>query len=196
MSLLRSFFILWLMNYKDVAPTALSLRGKNARQGWEREIKSELLNDITHMTISSSPALRFREFRERAGLTHEEVANSLLISASCIWDIESNDGELSSCYSPSDVQKLCQVLNIRPIELFGGETTGSPISAIELVRLIHEQCHSRGVTLEQFEDKVGWRLSACIEPPEHLLEDITIDGLQWLCRELSLDWRRIILNLG
>ena len=51
-----------------------------------------------------------------------------------------------------------------------------------------------GVTLEQFEDAVGWRLSACIEPPERLLEDMTVDGLQWLCRELHIDWRRVFLS--
>jgi transcriptional regulator with XRE-family HTH domain len=147
------------------------------------------------MATCNSPASRFREFRERAGLTHDQVANGLLISASCIWDIESHDDELSICYSPRDIQKFCQVLGVQPIELFGGETTSSPISAVELVRLIHEQCHSRGITLPQFEDSVGWRLSDCIEPPEHLLEAITIDGLQWLCRELGVDWRRIILGL-
>jgi transcriptional regulator with XRE-family HTH domain len=153
------------------------------------------LKQIIQMATSKSPASRFREFRERAGLTHNEVANSLLISASCIWDIESNDDELSSCYSPRDIQKLCHVLGVRPVELFGGETTMSPISAVELVRLTHEQCHSRGVTLQQFEDSVGWHLSECIEPPEHLFEDITIDGLQWLCRELGVDWRRVLIGL-
>jgi len=49
----------------------------------------------------------------------------------------------------------------------------SPVSADELVQRIHAECRSRGVTLGQFEDVVGWRLSACIEPPEHLLEDMT-----------------------
>ena len=153
------------------------------------------LGHIRAMTSTTSQASRFREIRERAGLTRDEVANTLLISGPSVWDIETHDDELSSCYSPRQVQKLCQVLRVRPTELLGIETTGSPISATELVRLIHEQCRSRGVTLEQFEDAVGWRLSACIEPPEHLLEDITIDGLQWLCRELGLDWQRVILGL-
>jgi hypothetical protein len=109
--------------------------------------------------------------------------------------IESQDDELSSCYSPSQVQRFCSILGIRPIELFGGDFAESPISAVDLVRLIREQCQSRDVTLEQFENAVGWRLSACIEPPEHLLADISIDGLQWLCRELGVNWRRVILSL-
>jgi hypothetical protein len=63
-----------------------------------------------------------------------------------------------------------------------------------LVSRIHEECRLRGITLEQFEDIVGWRFSACLEP-ERLLDDITIDGLQWLCRELHVNWHRVILGL-
>ena len=75
-------------------------------------------------------------------------------------------------------------------------TTSEPVvSAIELVALIREECRKRGVTLEQFEDAVGWRLSQCMDPPERLLEDMTLDGLQWLCRELGIDWHRVILSL-
>jgi hypothetical protein len=87
------------------------------------------------------------------------------------------------------------VLGIRPIELFADDITEPRVSADELVRQIHAECRSRGVTLEQFEDAVGWRLSACIEPPERLREDMTVDGLQWLCRELRVDWRRVLLSL-
>jgi hypothetical protein len=117
------------------------------------------------------------------------------ITSPALWDIESCDNEISECYSPSQVRHFCRVLGVAAIDLFGGEVSGSPISASELVRLIHEQCVSRGVTLDKFEDAVGWRLSACIEPPEHLLEDISIDGLEWLCRELGIDWRRVLLAL-
>jgi transcriptional regulator with XRE-family HTH domain len=147
------------------------------------------------MTNPASTASRFRQFRERAGLTHGEVAASLTVSAPCIWDIESNDDELSSCYSVSDVRKFCKALGVRPIELFGGEAAGPPISAVELVNHIHHHCHSHGITLHQFEDAVGWRLSACMEPAEQFFEGITTDGLQWLCRELGIDWRRVILSL-
>ncbi len=123
------------------------------------------------------------------------AARQMDISSASVWDIESCDDEISKCYSAINVQQFCRVLGVRAIDLFGGEAAGPPISATELVRLIHEQYRSRGVTLEQFENVVGWRFSACIEPPEHLLEGITIDGLQWLCKELGVDWRRVIVGL-
>ena len=147
------------------------------------------------MPATTSPEFRFRELRERAGLSHDEAARQMGISSSSVWDIESCEGEISECYSPTQVRQFCRVLGIRPGELFGVVTMELPVSATELVRLIHEQCRSRGVTLEQFEDAVGWRLSDCIEPPDRMLEDMTIDALQWLCRELGIDWHRVILSL-
>jgi transcriptional regulator with XRE-family HTH domain len=144
--------------------------------------------------ITTAPHIRFREARERLGLSQDELAAQSGISVAGIWDIEAFENDLTCCYSPSDIRKFCRVLGIRPVELFAGEISESAVSADELVRLIRDECHSRGVTLEQFEDAVGWRLSASIEPPGQLLEDMTVDGLQWLCRKLHIDWRRVLLS--
>ena len=142
-----------------------------------------------------APHTRFREARERLGLSPDEVAAQSGVSDAGVSDIEKCEGDLTCCYSPRDVQKFCRVLGIRPVELFGEEISDPAVSADELARRIHEECRSRGITLEQFEDAVGCRLSACIEPPERLLQEMTIDGLQWLCRELGIDWHRVILSL-
>lgn len=139
-----------------------------------------------------APHLRFREARERLGLSPDEVAARSGVTDAGIWDIEAFEGDLTCCYSPRDVQQFCRVLGIRPVELFGAGISEPPISPKELVLLIHTECRSRGVALEQFEDSVGWRLSACMEPPERLLEDMTVDGLKWLCRELRIDWQRAL----
>ena len=117
------------------------------------------------------------------------------ISSPEVCDIESHEDDLTACYSASQVLRFCHVLGIRPGELFSVDNAEPEISAAELVRLIHEQCALRGVTLEQFEDAVGWELSRCIEPPGRLLEDLTIDGLQWLCREVGISWHRVIAAL-
>jgi hypothetical protein len=143
---------------------------------------------------TTAPHIRFREARERLGLSPDELAAQSGVSAAGVWDIEACEGDLTGCYSPGDIQKFCRVLGIRPVELFADEISEPAVSADKLVQLIRDECRSRGVTLEQFEDVVGWRLSACIEPPERLLEDMTVDGLQWLCRELHIDWHRVILS--
>jgi hypothetical protein len=138
-----------------------------------------------------SPRLRFREARERVGLSPDDVATRSGISSASVWDIEMCDGDLTECYSLKELHQFCGVLSIRPIDLFEDNISEPAISASELAGRIHEECRLRDVTLEQFEDAVGWRLSQCIEPPERLLDDMTIDGLQWLCRELRIDWRRV-----
>jgi len=117
------------------------------------------------------------------------------VSSPCIWDIESFEDELTSCYSPCEVRHFCEVLGVRPSELFEVTTTETAVSASELVDRIHGECRKRSVTLEQFEDAVGWELAGSMEPPERLLEGMSLDGLQWLCRELGIDWRRVILSL-
>lgn len=144
-------------------------------------------------TIASN--IRFREARERVGLSPKEVAERSGVPHADVWEIEGLDGDLTCCYSPRQVQQLCSVIGIRPVELFADSVSEPPVSTDELARLIHAECRTRGVTLEQFEDVVGWRLTACIAPPEKLLEDMTVDGLQWLCRELRIDWRRVLLGL-
>jgi transcriptional regulator with XRE-family HTH domain len=135
------------------------------------------------------PRIRFREARERAGLSHDQVAAQcgLPIGAPAVWDIEGCEDDLPN-YSPSEIRQLCNVLGIRPTELFG-ESSEPPLSPPGLAALIRNECQLRGLTLEQFGDVVGWDLSACIDPPEKLVENISIDGLQWLSRELRVDWR-------
>src|SRR5205823_6580763 len=121
---------------------------------------------------TTSITSHFRDLRERAGLSLDEAASQMQVSP---FHIETDDEEFTCSYSPADVQRFCRVLGARPGELFGAQTTQSPISATELVRRIHDEYHSRGITLEEFEDAVGWRLSACMEPPEHLFTEMSID---------------------
>jgi len=125
----------------------------------------------------------------------DEVAAHSGLSAPEVWDIEAHKEDLTYCYSARDLQQLCLVLAIRPIELFGGEVVEPGVSTDELVERIHTECRSCGITPEQFEDVVGYRLSECMEPSERLIEELNIDGLQRLCRELRIDWRRVLLSL-
>ena len=111
------------------------------------------------------------------------------------FHIETTDDDFTISYSPANVRRFCEVLGARPSELFGVGTTEPPVSAEELVSRIHAECRKRGVTLEQFEDAVGWRLGECMDPPERLFEDMSLDGLQWLCRELGIHWHRVILSV-
>ena len=148
---------------------------------------------LSDRMMPDTPAhIRFREARERVGLSQEEVAVESGFPQANIWDIESFEGDLTANYTPRQLQNFCRVLRIHPADLFGKKLTLSSVSPDELVRLIFEELFMRSISLEQFEDIVGWHLRECMNPPERLLEDLTIDGLKWLCRELRLDWRRAL----
>ena len=141
---------------------------------------------------ATAPNLRFREARERMALSPDEVAERSGVAQADVWEIEGLPDDLTCFYSVREVQQLCRVLNIRAIELFGNDISEPEISAEELALRIHDECRSRGVTLGQFEELVGWGLSSYIELPEGLLAEMKIVVLQRLCQELRLDWRRVL----
>jgi transcriptional regulator with XRE-family HTH domain len=144
------------------------------------------------MLEAGSISQRFQKLRERAGLSVEEVATKMNVSP---FHIETSDDEFTCEYSPSDVRRFCQVLGASPSELFGVSTTDEAVSAAELVQYIGAECRKRKVSLEEFEDAVGWRLSQCMSPPDRLFEEMSLDGLQWLCRGLGIHWHRVIMAL-
>ena len=143
------------------------------------------------MPEAGSVSERFQKLRERAGISVEEAAALMNVSP---FHVETTDDEFTCSYSPSDVRRFCQVLGASPAELFGVNITEPAVSVAELVQRIDAECRKRKLSVEQFEDIVGWRLSQCMSPPDRLFE-VTLDGLQWLCRELGIHWHRVILSL-
>lgn len=67
---------------------------------------------------------RFRQLRERADLTVEEAATRMGVSP---FHIETTDDDFTCSYSANDVRRFCQVLGVRPSELFEVRTNAPPI---------------------------------------------------------------------
>lgn len=150
----------------------------------------------SRIVITSAPHIRFREARERRGLSPERFAALCSLHPLDVLEIEGLEGDLETCYTPRQVQRFCEVLGIRPIDLFADTISEASVSADALVQLIYAECRSRGVTLAQFEDVIEWwSLGSILEPPEKLLESMRIGSLQQLCQELHIDWRRVLLSL-
>lgn len=150
--------------------------------------------DTLYPEPPQSPSARFKYFRERAGLSMGEVAEKMgggFIDMG-VWDIEAYDDELFSVYSPRQVLRLSQIINTTPQELMNLHSSEPPVTATELVQFTNRVCVTRGISLDQLEDKVGWHLSRMIEPPELLLQDMSLEGIIDLCKELQIDWVRVI----
>jgi transcriptional regulator with XRE-family HTH domain len=147
------------------------------------------------MPSTNPRAIRFREARERAGLSPAEAATRMGISTPCVWDIETYDDELESVYSPANIQRFCLVLAISPAELFGIQVASPAITIKDLVTLIRDYCQAGGLNIEQFENAAGWHIAASLDDPECFLHDYTIDGIKHICEELKVDWQRFMLSL-
>jgi hypothetical protein len=147
------------------------------------------------MTSGVSTSARFRTAREQAGLSIAETAKRANVSESSIWDLESQDDELTTVYSPVELQRFAAVLGVRPADLLATAQHSDPISISALASAIHERCRERGMKVEQFADGVGWDVTAAVDAPQLLLTDFSIDGVRDICRELGLDWERFISGL-
>jgi DNA-binding XRE family transcriptional regulator len=142
-----------------------------------------------------SIANRFREARERAGLSIAETARRAGISEACVWDLETDDNELTCAYSPADLQRFAAILNIRPAELLGVEMRSDPITAGAIISTVQEHCRTRAMTIDQFCEVAGWDITAAMASPELLLSAISIDGSRDVCRAVGVEWERVISAL-
>lgn len=137
----------------------------------------------------------FRKARELAGLSGRELASLLGTSAAAIRDIEEQDDELFSRYSPLEVGLMASALETSATRLVHCTGDISPVSGAELINRISDQIQKSRETIEAFENRVGWRIDGLLDSPEHLLADLTVDALQWLCEGLKIDWRQVMAGL-
>lgn len=64
---------------------------------------SKLTNSGLIPHPNGAPNQRFREARERLGLSVADAATRCGLPAACVWDIEGYEDELTACYSAADV---------------------------------------------------------------------------------------------
>jgi transcriptional regulator with XRE-family HTH domain len=149
---------------------------------------------IPMKSADSNPG-RFREARERAGMSITEMAMRAGISEPCVWDLESHEDELMVAYSSADLQQFAAILNVRAAYLLGTAECNDPITHTQLASAIREHCKTREMTIEQFSGTAGWEIAAAIDSPDLFLSDFTLDGIQDICRELVIDWARFVSSL-
>jgi transcriptional regulator with XRE-family HTH domain len=146
-------------------------------------------------SASAGISAAFREAREKAGLSERELASLLGTSATAIRDIESLDGELFGHYSPADLRLMASALGTTPGLLLHITPVAPPVTGAELINRIRDRLETSPETIAAFEDRVGWRIAELLDSPEHLLSDLTVDGLQLLCAGLNTDWRQVLAGL-
>lgn len=139
--------------------------------------------------ISTSPHERLRSARERSGKTPQEVASLSGETVMNLYDLESYEDEIPTTISLGELDKLCKVLGISVRSLFEDDTQNQQqkLSSSDLVNRILQYLHEARVTLDAFEDKVGYTIRECFVTPEKVLE-WNVDCLRYVCSEIGVDW--------
>ena len=137
-----------------------------------------------------SPRERLISAREAAGKSPEELADAAGISPPSYYDLEWVEGELEECLPLVTLQKLCAELRIRSSDLFADEpiAPAERIPPASLVAKIKEHLEETQRSISEFENKVGFKIRACLEDASSILT-WDIDCLRYVCAELGVDWK-------
>ncbi len=147
------------------------------------------------MQTTASCPTSIREARERAGLRPEEAARRMCLSPSLLRSLESDDDELTAVHSPADVQRFCSALGVRPCDLLDVKCQSKPLTPEEIAASIFDHCRKKGMDVAHFEETVGWCVARSLEEPKRFLHDYSLDALRDICRELDLEWERLVAGL-
>ena len=145
---------------------------------------------------------KFREkliqAREKKGWSIDDAATQMsatgITSRNNYYDIEQFDDEMTGNCSLNNISRICNLLNIHPRDLFCGEML-SQLTLEEVIAKIKEHCAKNKISVSQFEDAAGWRVESCLSNPNAALEEWNLDCLKDVCRELQIDWQRVVSSL-
>lgn len=132
---------------------------------------------------------RICELRTRLGKSELEMSKLLGINIHWYHALELHDDELESTLSLKKVKHLATLLGVKMGDLIGvsGEATGV-IPLEQLPHRIYSCAKSESLSLQQFEDHVGWRLTAFLDDPVEIGLGLPIIFFQDLAAVLGVPW--------
>jgi transcriptional regulator with XRE-family HTH domain len=141
-------------------------------------------------------AKRISELRKITGRTQNQMASLLEMSDMSFFDLESHDDEIIRAAHPlKTIRALADSLGVTVYDLLKEDdlqlSSFKPIPYSELVKLVERNIVEQGLSIEQYEDKIGWHLTAFFQSENLFLNDYTIEFLGELAKQLKLDWLRL-----
>ena len=140
-------------------------------------------------------AERIRALREQSSKSVQEMATLLGVTISSWLDLEQHDDEVATCISLRQVYLLSSAFAVSPRTLLSpdpsGNSIGSEISLKETASLAERHMRENHLTLEQFEDDVGWYLAGFFANPESALDEPAM-FLQDLCAPIGVHWLGVV----
>lgn len=145
------------------------------------------------MQTAAGIAENIRSARIRAGKSRAEVAAHLALNPAWYDDLEQRDGELAATLTLFQGVALAELFGLRLADLFG-ETApaGERIALPDLPDRIRAHLAAAGMSLDQFEQRLGWDLEPFMEAPVQLATELPIAFFQALADVLGIHWLLLV----
>ena len=134
-----------------------------------------------------------RSARIRAGKSRSEAAAHLALNPAWYDDLEQRDGELAETLTLFQGVALAELFGLRLADLFG-ETmpAGERLALPDLPERIRAYVAATGISLDAFEEQLGWELGPFLEAPVQLATELPIAFFQALAGALGLHWLLLV----
>lgn len=108
-------------------------------------------------------------------------------------DLERHDDELVSTLTLFQAVHLASIFGVRLHELLDEiPVPEQRIALMELPDRIVAQTKREGITVEQFEDNVGWELRDFLKSPVQIATELPILFLQAIAAALGINWLSLV----
>src|SRR5439155_1721673 len=130
---------------------------------------SGVFTEMNCTTDPMRPGQRLKSARERSRKSPAEIASEAGISVSSYYDLENSD-DLSNAISLLKLKKVAKALGIRVRSLFGNDQLAAPeIRPDDLVQRLEAYLRETGISISEFEDRVGFTISPVLDDPLEFL---------------------------
>jgi len=138
-------------------------------------------------------AAQIRYFRVRAGKPPGEVAKHLGLNEAWYYDLETRDDELASTLTLFQAIELASVLGVRLHDLLSvGALPDEKIPLVDLPSRIKAHLARDGISIDKFEEQVGWELHDFLQSPVKAAAESPIIFLQALSEHLGINWLSVL----
>jgi transcriptional regulator with XRE-family HTH domain len=138
-------------------------------------------------------AANIRNARIRAGKSRAEAAAHLALNPAWYDDLEQRDGELAATLTLFQGVALAELFGLRLADLFGEAVpAGEPVALPDLPERIRAHAAATGISLDRFEEQLGWELGPFMDAPVQLATELPIVFFRALAEALGVHWLLLV----
>jgi transcriptional regulator with XRE-family HTH domain len=136
---------------------------------------------------------KIRFCRVRAGKSAQQIAADLGLNDAWYSDLESHDDELASTLTMFQALQLASLLGVRLQDLVAETApSGAKIALLDLPSMVEAHIAREGLSIGEFEERLGWELQAFLESPVKVAAELPIMFLQDLSGALGINWLSLL----